>query len=652
MIRLVFTILSLLFCFLQYEATAQNADSLENQVKGLKGKEKMDVLLKISNNTRNYAPQMSIEFGERYLTMAEELQDSSAMVEGLQNLGITYYNIGDFEKTIQCFLQALRIEEGRNHIKGVAQAYNNLGVVFEEIGQEKKALDYYQRSLTIKEELKDSLFIANTISNIGYIYLNMGQVREALEHFNQSLALDEMLNNEEGIIKSLNNIGESFTALNKYDSALHYFNLALGKSEALSTYEKAQLYNNVAKVYLNSKNYRKAIEIYQMALMLGKTVQAVVNIQESYKGLSDAYSGLRDFEKGLEYYKLYTANKDSVLSEDSAIKIARIETDYRIQKREKEIELLKKEAEIRNLNLTKNRAVSYFLMGSLLLFLALVGILYHKYHFKQKANEMLEHQNREIANKNLNILDSILYAKGIQEAILPDTTVLDKVFKEAFIYCTPRDIVNGDFFWFAGRGNFMVMAAVDCTGHGVPGAFMTVMGNSMLNQIVLEHDIYKPSEILYELNKSVLNTLHQENFNMNKNDGMDIAICLYDTTSGELVFAGAKRPIYYFKDNMFNAIKGSKYSVGGTFNRQKKCFEDHTIQLNPNDTFYLFSDGITDQFGEKMNKKFMNKRWKELLMSVQPLSMDAQRKAIEKTMEEWRGGFEQTDDMLVIGVRV
>lgn len=652
MVRLVFSTLLLLFCIMQYEAIAQDADSLENQVKGLKGKEKMEVLLKISNNTRNYAPQMSIDFGERYLTMAEELRDSAAMVEGLQNLGITYYNIGDFEKTIHCFLQALRIEEGRNHIKGVAQAYNNLGVVFEEIGQEEKALNYYQRSLTIKEELKDSVFMANTISNIGYIYLHMGEVREALQYFNQSLTLDKLLNNEEGIIKSLNNIGESYTALNKYDSALYFFNQALAKNEILSTYEKAQLYNNIANVYLNSQNYRKAIEIYQTALNLGKTVQAVVNIQDSYKGLSDAYSGLRDFERGLQYYKLYTASKDSVLNEDSAIKIARIETDYRIQKREKEIELLKKEAEIRNLNLAKNRAVSYFLMGSLLLFLTLVGILYHKYHFKQKANEMLEHQNREIANKNLNILDSILYAKGIQEAILPDTTVLDKVFKEAFIYCTPRDIVNGDFFWFAGRGNFLVMAAVDCTGHGVPGAFMTVMGNSMLNQIVLEHDIYRPSEILYELNKSVLNTLHQENFNMNKNDGMDIAICLYDTTTGELVFAGAKRPIYYFKDNMFNSIKGSKYSVGGTFNRQKKCFEDHTIQLNTDDTFYLFSDGITDQFGEKLNKKFMNRRWKELLVSIQSLSMEAQSKAIAETMEKWRGNFEQTDDMLVIGVRV
>lgn len=650
MIRLIFIVFFI--CALGLRSMGQNADSLESQVKDLKGQEKMDVLLKISYNTRNYAPQMSIDFGERFLVMAEETENLDAQIEGLHNLGITYYNIGDFEKTIQYFLKSLRIEEGRNNIKGMAQAYNNLGIVFDEIGRKNKALEYYQRSLAIKEEYNDSLFMANTISNIGYIYLEMKEISKALEYFNRSLSLDKLLNNEEGIVKSLNNIGESYTVLEKYDSALYFFNQSLAKIDVLETYDRAQLFNNIAKVYLQSKKYRQAIEVYQQALKIGQSVQAVVAVQESYKGLSDAYAGLRDFERGLAYFKLFTSNKDSVMNESSSIKIARIETDYRIQRREKEIELLKKEAEIRNLNLSKNRTVSYFLTGSLLLILTLVGVLYHKYHFKQKSNELLERQNREIANKNLNIVDSILYAKGIQEAILPDTSMLDNVFKEAFIYCTPRDIVNGDFFWFAGKGQYLVMAAVDCTGHGVPGAFMTVMGNSMLNQIVLENDIYRPSQILSELNKSVLTTLHQENFNMNKNDGMDMAVCLYNTTNKELIFSGAKRPIYYFKENTLNLIKGSKYSIGGTFNRQEKCFEEHVINLEENDTFYLFSDGVTDQFGEKLDKKFMNRRWQELLTSVQPLNMEEQKKAIERCFEEWRGNLEQTDDMLVIGVKV
>lgn len=612
----------------------------------------MDVLLKISYNTRNYAPQMSIDFGEQYLAMSLEAGDLDLQIEGLQNLGIAYYNIGDYEKTIQYFIKALRIEEERNNVKGMSQAFNNLGIVFDEIGRKDKALEYYKRALSIKEEFRDSLFMVNTLSNIGLIYLELKDTDQALEYFVRSLSIDSTLQNEEGIVKSLNNIGKTYAEMGKLDSSLFYLNLSLQKIAVLGTYDQAALLNNIGEVHLLSSNYRQAISNFEQALAAGQSIDAVFNVQESYKGLSDAYSGLRNFERALDFYKLYSTNKDSVFNESSSIKIARIETDYRIQKREKEIELLKKEAEIRNLNLTQNKTMSYYLMGSLMLILLMVGVLYHKYHFKQKSNEILEKQNQEIANKNLNILDSILYAKGIQEAILPDTSMLDKVFKDAFIYCNPRDIVNGDFFWFAGKGNYLVMAAVDCTGHGVPGAFMTVMGNSMLNQIVLEHDIYTPSKILCELNKSVLNTLHQQNFNLNKNDGMDMSVCLYNTINKELIFSGAKRPLYYFKNGEFNFIKGSKYSVGGTFNRQEKNFEDHNIRFQDNDTFYLFSDGITDQFGEELDKKFMNNRWKKLLSSVQSMSMREQQKQIEKTLNEWRGSVEQTDDMLVIGVRV
>ena len=612
----------------------------------------MDVLLKISYNTRNYAPQMSIDFGEQFLAMSQESGDLDLQIEGLQNLGIAYYNIGDYEKTIQNFIKALRIEEERNNIQGMSQAYNNLGVVFDEIGRKTKALEYYKKALTIKEEFRDSLFMVNTLSNIGLIYLELDNTQEALGYFNRSLKIDSSLQNEEGIVKSLNNIGKTYTEMGKLDSSLYYLNLSLERADALGAYDKASLLNNIGEVHLKSGNNRQAITTFEEALATGQSVKAVFNVQESYKGLSDAYTNLRNFERALEYYKLYSNKKDSVFNESSSIKIARIETDYRIQKREKEIELLKKEAEIRNLNLSKNKTMSYYLMGSLLLILVMIGVLYHKYHFKQKSNELLEKQNQEIANKNLNILDSILYAKGIQEAILPDTSMLDKVFKDAFIYCTPRDIVNGDFFWFAGKGNYLVMAAVDCTGHGVPGAFMTVMGNSMLNQIVLEHDVYVPSKILYELNKSVLNTLHQQNFNLNKNDGMDMSVCLYNTINKELIFSGAKRPLYYFKNGKFSSIKGSKYSVGGTFNREEKNFEDHHIRFQENDTFYLFSDGITDQFGEEFDKKFMNNRWKELLSEIQPLDMAEQHKEIEKRLNKWRGSVEQTDDMLVIGVKV
>src|SRR5690606_11959106 len=204
----------LFICFLLFvllpSTFSQNVDSLQNQIEGLKGREKMDVLLKISYNTRNYAPQMSIDFGEQYLAMSQESGDLDLQIEGLQNLGIAYYNIGDYEKTIQHFIKALRIEEERNNVKGMSQAFNNLGIVFDEIGRKDKALEYYKRALSIKEEFRDSLFMVNTLSNIGLIYLELEDTDQALEYFVRSLSIDSTLQNEEGIVKSLNNIGKTY----------------------------------------------------------------------------------------------------------------------------------------------------------------------------------------------------------------------------------------------------------------------------------------------------------------------------------------------------------------------------------------------------------------------------------------------------------
>lgn len=646
--------ISFLILSLSVARANQTEDSLRSKIEGLTGKDKMEVLLKISQNTRDYAPQMSIDFGRQYLELSRQLEDKEHEIEALKNLGRTYYNLGDFDKTVQYFIKILRLQEERNDRPGLAAAFNNLGIVYAEIGRPETALDYYQRSLLIKEQLNDSVVVANTLSNIGMVYIKMNNPDKAFEYFQRAMDINERLNNQDGKYKSLHNIGLSYMDMKKYDSALHYFNRSLAIiQEVENEYDRAEVLNDISKVEVKKGNYSKAIKLYNEALEIGKSIGALIKIQDSYKGLSEAYAGLSNYKQALQYYQRFAESRDSLFNESNSQQISRIETDYRIQKREKEIELLKKEAEIRNLNLEKNKAVSYYLSGGLVLFFVLVAVLYSKYQFKIRSNRILEKQNREIANKNLNIMDSILYAKGIQEAILPDNSMLDQVFQDAFIFCQPRDIVNGDFFWFAGKGNYLVMAAVDCTGHGVPGAFMTVMGNSMLNQIVLEHDIFIPSQILYELNRSVLDTLHQDNnFSANISDGMDMAVCLYNTNTREITFSGAKRPLYYFKNNELHILKGNNNSVGGTLYHKKKKYCDHTISLSKNDTFYLFSDGITDQFGEELDKKFMNKRWQQLLTKIQDQPMHKQCESIKEEINTWMGNLEQTDDMLVIGARV
>ncbi|MGZ4044503.1 MAG: PP2C family protein-serine/threonine phosphatase, partial [Bacteroidia bacterium] len=212
------------------------------------------------------------------------------------------------------------------------------------------------------------------------------------------------------------------------------------------------------------------------------------------------------------------------------------------------------------------------------------------------------------------------------------------------------DVVCGDFYWFGQQGDEAVIAAIDCTGHGVPGALMTVIGNSLLNQIVTSTGITSPSNILTQLDKKLHETLKQHG-NIITNDGMDAAVVRYKLSKSEVTFAGAKRPLYMIKKGELIEIKGNKSPIGSFGHDLNKRFSEHKISMNKGDTLYMFSDGVQDQFGGENGKKFMIKQFRELLMEIQSLTMGDQAKRIEKEMHDWQRDYEQTDDMLLIGIR-
>lgn len=268
----------------------------------------------------------------------------------------------------------------------------------------------------------------------------------------------------------------------------------------------------------------------------------------------------------------------------------------------------------------------------------------------ERTQEVIEKSSKlELAYRE--IKDSITYAKRIQESILPSEELITKVFSNSFIFYRPKDIVCGDFYWFAQKGDEVILAAIDCTGHGVPGALMTVIGNSLLNQIVASSTSTDPAVILKQLDKKLMETFQQHGHASGTNDGMDAAIFRYKIGKKELTFAGAKRPLYMFKNGELIEVKGNKSPIGSFGHEFDKLFTSHKLTVNTNDTVYLFSDGVQDQFGGEGGKKFMIKRFRELLEEIQPLSMVEQAKRVNKEMDEWQGQYEQTDDMLLIGVR-
>ncbi|HXB39089.1 MAG TPA: SpoIIE family protein phosphatase [Bacteroidia bacterium] len=268
---------------------------------------------------------------------------------------------------------------------------------------------------------------------------------------------------------------------------------------------------------------------------------------------------------------------------------------------------------------------------------------------KERTQEVLEKSEKlELAYKE--IRDSINYAKRIQESILPADEMINKVFGDSFIFYRPKDIVCGDFYWFAQRGDEAIIAAVDCTGHGVPGALMTVIGNSILNQIIAGNETTDPAGILTQLDKKLHDTFKQHG-NVSTNDGMDAAIVRYRINKREIAFAGAKRPLYIFKNAELLELKGNKSPIGSFNHNFDKLFTTQKMSVNAGDTIYLFSDGLQDQFGGDGGKKFMIKRFRDLLVEIQPMSMKDQLKRLEKEMDIWQGKYEQTDDMLLVGIR-
>jgi serine phosphatase RsbU (regulator of sigma subunit) len=261
----------------------------------------------------------------------------------------------------------------------------------------------------------------------------------------------------------------------------------------------------------------------------------------------------------------------------------------------------------------------------------------------QKVNQELEHQKQETES-------SIRYASRIQTAILPVQEQIKKHIPQSFIFYKPKDVVSGDFYWFAEKGDEIIIAAIDCTGHGVPGAFMSMIGDALLKQIVHDWEIYQPNKILELLHKGIIKSLQQEN-NENK-DGMDIAICKWNNKTKELQFAGAMNPLYIVQKGSFEELKGDKQPIGGYQIKQLSDFSLHTIRITEPTQVYLFSDGFQDQFSEKENKKYKVKPFKELLAKISDLDAYKQQEIIENEFHSWKGNQEQTDDVLVIGLKL
>ncbi len=622
---------------------------------------KVIVLNDISEKFNKTIPDSALPYSQQAVELARSLNYKLGLARAYHFMGVAYYRQEKYTISIDYYLKAIKIFEEINDKHTLLKTYNNIGIIFFQQENYDKAEEYYLASLKIKQELGDAWGIASSYTNLGTVAQNKKAYLSALDYYNKSMAIMEELKNKEGIAKCLNNIGMVYIIMKENKRAIDFLNRALAlKTELNDKAGVANTLNNIADIFYGMKQYSSAIETLNKSLMLSKETGSNDYYKSACEKLSTVYAASGNYERAYKYHTIYSSVKDSLLNIAQGKQAAELEAKYENEKTQRENERTQKE----NAILTKENELSMFrlyaISGGFILVLMLSFVIYSGFRQKQKANQLLSGQNEEISRqnvlieqKNKDILDSIQYAKRIQEAIYPSKKLVKNYLDESFILFKPKDIISGDFYWMATTENKILFAAVDCTGHGVPGALMSIVGYNGLNQAVNEYKLTKPSDILNHLNKTVNYTLNKSRKEeVMLQDGMDIALCCFDKEKMTLEYAGAYNPLYLVRNKQLTEFKADRHAVGAFIENEIKFFTNNEIPVQKGDIVYIFSDGYADQFGGEQGKKYTYKRLKETLISISDKGMEEQRHELHLTFEKWKASLDQVDDVCLIGVKL
>lgn len=608
----------------------------------------------------------AIIYQETALNLRSKLKDKKPLADSYVNLGNIYNLKGEFGKAAEYLFKAVKIYEELNDVYGTATCYFNIGRTFYSEKKFQQGIDYAIKSREGRIKINDK-------SGIAYTYILESSCKQSLFRYNEAssdlkeaIAIQKEIGDQYGLQYTYSQIGLLFFNMKQYELALEYQLLAAEISKEVKNQQGIiASYSCIGEIYKAKKNYPKAIEYELLALDIANELNAFESKKDICQLLSQIYFETKDFEKAYQYQNIFVELKDSMQIESSTKQLQELQAQYDTEKKQKAIELLTKNQEIQNERITRQRIVNYSIFAGLLLVMVLAFLTYKRYREKQKANKLLGQQKIEILNKNQDlqsknnliehqkkeITDSIEYAKTIQHAMLPNDSEIHELFPNSFVLFSPKDIVSGDFYWFKKVNDIHFVAAADCTGHGVPGAFMSMIGNDKLNFAIQEKKLVKPSEILSELNKGVKAALKQNDTDSKSRDGMDIVLCAFDFKDKKLQYAGANRVLYKISKGELTEYSPTKSAIGG-FTSENFEFKNNDIEYVSGDVFYLFTDGYADQFGGETAKKLMTKNFKKLLLTVAGKPLIEQKQEIKRTFETWKGDYEQIDDVLVIGVKV
>jgi serine phosphatase RsbU (regulator of sigma subunit)/Tfp pilus assembly protein PilF len=644
---------------------------------------------------------------KKSLNIYQKLGDKINIASCFNSLGSVHDDRGDYEIGMKYFIRALKICEKIGDKKGASSAYNNLGIVHDSQGNYDKALEYFFKSLKIETEINDKEGMAYCYNNIAIVYRSIDKPDLSIEFLKNAIEIDSAYHNKQSIADSYNNIGNVYLMLSKFDEAHKYYSKSLdvkreiGNILGIATVlgNLASLHNEIATANENNpqivkKNSLQAIEYGLEGLKIVIEVKSIAEQNNIASHLITAYKRIGNIEKSLEFAEMYIETKELMFNEDKVDALTEMETKYKSEKKDKEIALRIKDKQLQDKEMQRQKVLIFLSLGFLIVILIFLIFLIRLFVQKRKANVQLALQNEEILQKNEEIItqneeiqtqrdlvvqqkdiieeihkgltDSINYAQRIQNAVLPTENDLQNILGEHFVFFKPKDVVSGDFYWTTKIENHIIICVADCTGHGVPGGFMSMLGISFLNEIVRKKEVTQANLVLNHLRKSIIDALQQKGIAGEQNDGMDISICVIDTEKNELQFAGANNPIYIVKSEKLKVKSKEKPDELSTFELDElkgdtmpvsiygrmDDFTNNILKIEKGDCLYMFTDGFADQFGGKLGKKYKYQIFKNLLLDNSQIPMAEQKIKIEKNLKNWMGAYPQIDDITVLGIRI
>jgi len=677
---------------------AQNKAKSDSLLKALQTAEdtnRVNILRDISYYNRIDNAAMALDYATQAIDLANQLEWESGQFSATMQKGLVYYNMSRHDSSIAYFERAVVIAERRGIPSELAAVYSNLGNAYGDIGQNKKCLNCYLiadkytklsnqpfKSVYLKvnigtiysvmkqhasalvfyeEALATMLGLDSTdeklyivYGNIGATYMELGDTAKAEAAFLKSHYYSQKYNNTRALASSYDHLAIIEFWKGNTDTALAYFRKSLRYSYAIEAGQSiSEVCYHLGNTFNELQMYDSALYYLKGGVRVCEDIQDVYTLDDYYGEISRAYEKTGRLDSALFYYKKLQVVRDTLFNLNKSNIVDEMQMEIESERQLKENELLKEQGEKKDLVL-----LASIVLGILMLLLGLVA--FNRYLVKkrsamllQKQNEEIQEQKEIIEEKNKDITDSIRYAKRIQNAILPSDEHMQSLFPESWCCFIPKDIVSGDFFWFEKEGDYRLFGVIDCTGHGVPGALLSVVGHSILGKALSDHKLVMPDKILGFLDEEIHRTLRHRDVQEENGiqDGMDVALCCYHEKTQTIYYAGAFNPMYILRNGAIMETKADKLMIGAGASRYRP-FLLHTVKVEKGDEVILFSDGYADQFGGPFGKKLKYKPFKDMLLSVSGKPMKEQHAFVQKSFEEWKKNFDQVDDVCVVAVRL